>query len=249
MDVLGVVGKTYNPIQNAEAFSFLDPLVRDSDIEYHTAGALGRGEVVWILLKKNGPMLVDGDEIENYLLLRTSHNGSTALEAMMTPVRVVCQNTLNFALDSVSGGQFRVKHTNTAQVEMEQASKVLNKASEYFQSLQETFEQFLDAPFSMDEMERVAEMLFPPGRDGERSTQALNSISVMKDLFEDGTGVTGSIRGTKYAGVQAVTEFADHHKTFRSSSRYDESEARFRSIVDGSAKKFKQKGFEMIAEA
>jgi len=111
--VLGVVGKDYHIVQNREAFSFFDAIVGGSEgILYETAGALGNGERIFITAKLPDYIRVgNGDDVtEKYIFLTTSHDGSGSITAAFTPIRIVCQNTLNASLGSMSN-VVRIRHT------------------------------------------------------------------------------------------------------------------------------------------
>ena len=93
---LGLVSNRYVPLQNIEAFSFFEPFIHNGWAQFHTAGALGNGERVWVLAKLDGQIVIGKDDaIDRYLLLSNKHDGTGAVSIRFTPIRVVCQNTLN----------------------------------------------------------------------------------------------------------------------------------------------------------
>ena len=87
--VLGIVGRDYTPLQNREAFDWFDPIADGAKAIYHTAGALGDGERVWILAKLPDAIQVIGDDIaDKFLLLSNSHDGSSSVQVKFTPIPV-----------------------------------------------------------------------------------------------------------------------------------------------------------------
>jgi phage/plasmid-like protein (TIGR03299 family) len=110
----GLVSNDYKILQNREAFSFFDPVIASGKVEYHTAGALGNGERVWVLAKVAGDIVVKGcDRVEKFLLLSNGHDGRTALQVRFTPIRVVCQNTLSVAIQG-KGDLVKIYHVRGA---------------------------------------------------------------------------------------------------------------------------------------
>jgi len=109
--VLDVVGKGWNPVQNSEAFNFFDEYVRAGDMEMHTAGSLKGGEIVWALAKtKESFELFNGDVTENYFLFTNPHKFGKSIDIRMTPIRVVCNNTLTLSLSKQSEQMVTVNH-------------------------------------------------------------------------------------------------------------------------------------------
>ena len=136
--VLGVVGKDYEVVQNTDAFAFFDAIVGGEGIQYETAGALGNGERIFITAKLPSYIKVGSDDlIEQYLFLTTSHNGFGSITAAFTPVRIVCNNTLSAALRNCSNS-IKIRHTQNAKERLEEAHKLMgisNRLSHQIESL------------------------------------------------------------------------------------------------------------------
>lgn len=138
--VLGVVGKDYTIVQNIDAFAFFDSIVGGGDgILYETAGALGKGERIFITAKLPDYIRVGKEDcIEKYLFLTTSHDGYGSITAAFTPVRIVCQNTLNAALNNHSNC-IKIRHTSSAKDRLKQAYQLLGISNQFAIELQEVF--------------------------------------------------------------------------------------------------------------
>lgn len=123
--VLGVVGDGYTPLQNAEAFSFLDDLARDGSAKWETAGAIDGGKRVWVMARMDSFDVVPGDEVKPYMLVFNGHDGTTAVRVMPTSVRVVCQNTANQAMSKGDCRKLTIRHSGSLKSRVDDARKCL----------------------------------------------------------------------------------------------------------------------------
>lgn len=137
--VLGVVTDRYRVVQNAEAFAFTDTLLGEG-VKYETAGSLQNGRKIWLLAKLPDKYIIEGDQIEPYLVFSSSHDGSGSIKVAMTPIRVVCQNTLNIAL-STAKRVWSTVHVGDPAAKMEEAHNTLLLAEKYMGRLGMEFSQ------------------------------------------------------------------------------------------------------------
>ena len=210
--VLGTVGKDYVPIQNREAFQFLDSLVADNALRFHTAGALGKGEKIWMLAKLPGHIRVkNSDDItDKFLLLHNSHDGSSCLRVHFTPIRVVCQNTLAVAERNGHGQGCSLRHRGELEAQIREAQRVLGLADNFSNDLQPKVDLLASYYPTQDEIQKFFETLYPDPEDGNPS-RAENVRTELSRLFDEGIGqdIPG-IRHSAWAALHAVTEYVDH---------------------------------------
>lgn len=131
--VLGVVSDRYRIVQNREAFSFTDALLGNG-VRYETAGSLQEGKRVWLLARLPREYIIAGERISPYLVFSNSHDGSGAVRVALTPIRVVCNNTLNLALDTARRSWSMI-HTGNISGKMQEAKDTLFMAETYMDSL------------------------------------------------------------------------------------------------------------------
>ncbi|MEX0774750.1 MAG: DUF932 domain-containing protein [Phycisphaeraceae bacterium] len=212
--VYGVVGRGYRPLQNSQAFSFMDSLIGDKAAVYHTAGALGQGERVWILAKLPDQIRVVADDlVEKYLLLSTGHDGHTSVQVMMTPIRVVCQNTLTMALASGST-QLRIAHTRDMPQRLEHARAALAHVRLRYAAVQEGFQRFARVSMKGNRLDSYLRMVFPdPPANAQRrlGDRVRMDRAGAANRFETGAGNDlAPVRDTLWAAYNGVTDYVDH---------------------------------------
>ena len=132
-NILGVVSDRYKIVQNEEAFSFTDALLGEG-VKYETAGSIANGKIVWMLAKMPQRYIISGDAIEPYLVFSNTHDGSGAIRVAMTPIRVVCQNTLNLALRGAQRS-WSARHTSNVLNRLDEARETLQLANAYMSQL------------------------------------------------------------------------------------------------------------------
>ena len=126
--VLGVVTDRYKIVQNHEAFAFTDSLL-GSGVRYETAGSLQEGKRVWLLARLPREYIIAGERISPYLVFSNTHDGSGSVKVALTPVRVVCNNTLNLALNTASRS-WSMMHTGNIKDKIQEAKDTLFMAEE-----------------------------------------------------------------------------------------------------------------------
>lgn len=239
--VLGVVGNSYQPVQNYQSFGFLDAIVADGQLRYHTAGALGKGEKIWMLAKMPGEIRIkdSDDTTERFLLLSNSHNGSSALRVFFTPIRVVCANTLGMAERKGRGQGVSVIHKGDLAAKVGEAQKILCLAARFYDNLEERINQLAFHYPSREQLSGYFEQLYPDHPES-KNKRAENVRSELFRLFEEGRGQDiPETRLTTWAAFNAVTEFVDHHRSTRGGTDVERASRRLESAWFGSGARLK----------
>lgn len=174
-----IVSARYEPLQNSEAFAFFDPVIRGGHASFESAGALFDGEVVWVQARLNRPMKIGDDEISPFLLLSTRHDGAGSVTARFTPVRVVCQNTLNYALGK-TGAHYSIPHTRevVARVRAAGHDALLTVVDEAFDTASRDFGLLQSAPAPSRAVEALIDQVYakPSPRQGAKGPPRAPSL-------------------------------------------------------------------------
>lgn len=228
--VLGVVSDRYKIIQNREAFSFTDTLL-GSGVRYETAGSLQEGKRVWLLARLPREYIIAGERISPYLVFSNSHDGSGAVRVALTPIRVVCNNTLNLALDTARRSWSMI-HTGNISGKMQEAKDTLFMAETYMDSLGEAFERLRRQKVTDSQLKEYVEQLLPLEKDAT-PMQEKNTMKLREDMlrrYYDAPDLRG-VGNNAYRFVNAVSDFATHAKPLRRTANYNEN--LFMRTMDG----------------
>lgn len=253
--ILGTVGKVYEVVQNKDAFGFFTDFAGESAAMFETAGALGNGEQIFISCKLPDILTIGKkDNVEEYLLLTNSHNGKDKIKVLFTPIRVVCNNTLNQALSKGNYTmKYEVKHTTNFKDKLEEARKLMGIHKISLKNQSEIFNLLYNTPitdvqakneiFSIlctpQEMKLIAMNNMQYQSVEELSTKKINTLTAVEAYLNAGVG-QAEIAGTAWWAFNALTGYYQNCKTYAS------KDDMFTSITNGLVLKNTTKLFENL---
>jgi len=221
-DVLSVVGDRYKVVQNEELFAFGDGIL-DGGASWESAGSIKDGRVVFGSLAVPKEFILDpagaNDKTVTYLLVHTSHDGSTAVQANITPVRVVCQNTLNMALNG-SKQSFKIRHTATVGGRIEEARRVLGLTFNHMDEFEKMARELFESAVTNQQFDKIVETLYPkPDSTSSKTTitRYNKKVDLLNDLYHT-SPTQANIKGTAWGVLNALTERLDYFRPQRGSS-------------------------------
>lgn len=237
-NVLGVVGKDYQVVQNRDAFSFFDSIVGGEGIQYETAGALGKGERIFITAKLPDYIRVGNDDlIEKYLFLTTSHDGSGSITAAFTPIRIVCANTLNAALQNKTN-TICIRHTANAKQRLEDAHRIMGISNNLSLQMEDIFNQWAKVRITDKEVKKLIQAALVPNKEVLRKLQegiedelSTCFVNMCDNAYEyamsNATQQMVTTKGTLFGAYNGVTGY------FQNVRNYKNDEAKLKSLLLG----------------
>lgn len=230
--VLGVVSDQYKIVQNADAFAFTDALIGgETPVRYDTAGSLRGGRKIWLLAKLPDTEIV-GDKTEPYLCFSNTHDGGGAIRVCMTPVRVVCNNTLNIALNGAKRS-WSVRHTGDIQAKLHEARMCLDMANKYMDRLGEYADQLANQTVKDEEIAKILDEMFPVTEDSsdrEKKNAEKARTEYMICYFAPDIA---KFKGTAWGALNAMSDMVGHNAPRRQTANYRENN--WGRIMDGHA--------------
>ena len=268
---LGIVSDKYGIVQNEDAFKFVDMFCsgkfanRDNTPVIETCGVLGKGERIFVTAKFPKSIVLDAkrdDLVDMYVVFTTTHDGTGAVRCVCTPIRVVCNNTLNWAMKE-NIGRIAFRHSSKVMSRLdllneenaEFAYKALNVAETYANGLKESFDHLRNIKLAERDLDNIiAQVVLAPDAAKEFmqtrniesdaiKTRGRNIFLGVKECLESGVGQEGQERGTAMWLLNGLTSYYQNEATERS------EEIKFDSILDGNIYKKVQKAYDLAIAA
>lgn len=219
--LLGIVTDRYKIVQNYDAFSFVDELVADG-FNFDKAGSFRDGKSIWLMGSLPETQIL-GDDISNNVVFVNSHDGSSGVKIMMTPIRVVCSNMLNLALKKADR-IWATKHTGNIYSKLEEAKYTLGLANKYMTELEIEADRLANIKVTDADVEAIFDMIFPidKNKDSERK---INNIAIIKNNFVQCYNASdiAQFRGTAYGAINAMSDLISHKLPNRETQNYYEN--------------------------
>lgn len=230
--VLGIVSDHYRIVQNTEAFEFTDALVGETEdgvVKYETAGSLNGGRRIWLLAKMPTQKVLD-DDIDPYMVFTNSHDGTGAIKVAMTPIRVVCNNTLNMALNTAKRA-WSAKHMGDMDSKLEEAKNCLRMSNKYMKGLEENADRLANEPLYKEQFDEILNELFPV--DDKMTDRKKNNIAELKNDIQVCYMMPDILKfgESKWRAINAMSDFVTHSAPKRNTSTFEEK--RWGRIMDG----------------
>lgn len=221
--VLGVVGPTYKPLQNQDAFDFFQPWLDAGLATLESAGSLREGKRVWVLakLKSDNLTVVKGDEVAKYVLLSNGHDGTLAVRAGFTPIRVVCANTMAMAHGDKASKLLRVRHTNTTIKALDEIRSIMMAAEKSFEATAEQFRAMARCGVNKEDLRNYVRQVFKPqviqggptALTDPEEAECERLMGKIIPLFESGRGNDlPGVAGTLWGAYNAVNEYLGYER-------------------------------------
>ena len=227
---LGIVGDRYKIVQNTDAFAFTDALLGEG-VKYETAGSLKDGKVIWLLAKMPETIEILGDKVDPYMVFTNTHDGSGAVRVCMTPVRVVCNNTLNAAIRGARR-VWSARHTGSVTNKLDDARETLQFANQYLEATKQTFEDLYKVKLNEFSLYKTINDIIPITED-MTDRQKVNQKAIRDDIllrYNEAPDLK-VLDQTGARLVQAVADTTSHMEPFRQTANFKEN--RFKKTLDG----------------
>ena len=217
---LGIVSEKYRICQNAEAFDFIENLLMNNSIEPLRAGSFMGGRRVWLHAKITDSYSILGDVVDQYILFVNSHDGSTGIKILFTPIRLACSNAINFAIHKAIRSWSAI-HTGSIYDKLENAKQTLLRADTYMTKLKDEVEVLDKLLLTDTQVENIVAELFPASESEKTTMHAEENRSNIIQIF-NGKDDLQNMNKSGYRLLNAVSDYVTHSNPYRQTKNYNE---------------------------
>ena len=223
--ILGVVGPRYVPLQNKDAFEWFQPFVDAGECSLHTGGSLSNGQKVWVLaqLNRDPSEIVSGDEVQKFILLSNSHDGTTAIRVGYTPIRVVCVNTLAFAHSHKESNLLRIRHTRSSKTALDNVRDIMDNINAQFEATAEQYRFLASRDFNQADVQKYVKVLLGVDKKAPEDikTRTQNILTEILATIEGPKQSMPGVRGTWWAAYNGFNEYLNYTKGRNTNNRLE----------------------------
>jgi phage/plasmid-like protein (TIGR03299 family) len=251
-DILSIVSDSYQIVQNRDCFGFFDSIIDREEAIYETAGVLGKGERIFLTAKLPSDIIVKGDVdvVNNYILLTNSHDGTSALQAGFTSIRVVCNNTLTAALNNGMKNSIKLRHTTNIKQMLAEAAEIMGISSKYADELNQSFNAMAKVKITDKQLRAYIEQIMNPRKEQltkaekeEFSKQFVTQVDgIMEFALTHDTQTTKAAKGTVWGAYNAISGYYGHMKDHKSAT------ARMNDIMFGQGNQNVRSAFSLAMD-
>lgn len=219
-DVLSVVGQRYKTLQNEDLFAFGDNLLDGG--RWEVAGSLKNGRIVFGALALDRETVLDPngvrDVVKNYLAISTSHDGSSAVQACVTPIRLTCMNTHTAVFRKGANQSFKLRHTQSLEGRVAVAREALGLANRYLDEFDKLAQTMIETEITKAQFDQIVKLAYPMPESDKKGamTKWENKIDLLEEIYVGDTN--GMIAGNAWGAYNALTERLDWFRTSRGNS-------------------------------
>lgn len=249
---LGIVKSKYRPIQNADAFTFVDEIIAKTGARIESVGELLGGRKTFISLNMGEFNVGTDDVIAKHLLIFNTHDSSGNLIIAPMPFRFGCMNMLNYLLGQRSGA-VKIRHTASAKMKLVAAEKAITRSAQDFTNLEFLFNTM--RTINIDSIKQDAlifkalkadqdEVMKWEAKELDRKPQWVEQADAIRRIAESGPGSELAGKGTLWNTFNAINGYFDHHRTVRNAGGKTDK------IIDnklfGTSAKGKENAFQTV---
>jgi len=245
---LSIMKDSYTVLQNVDAFRFFDNVLDSGLASLEAAGSLREGQRIWVLAKIRGAEadVVTNDTVEAYLLLCNSHDGSLAVHVLFTPIRVVCNNTLSFALEDAKServANLKIKHTASLSQSLEAVKQAIDIGHQTFRFTVEQYQQLTRKGCDIVGLKNYVQEVFELQPNEKGVIELPRSYAFIEEAFESGPGANlAGVDGTYWGAYNALTHWLDHTRGRNETNRLNNS-------WFGTSKTIRDRAFQVAVNA